>query len=172
MNTLFKTTFILILTTAILFIVSTYSPFSSANDLKRWLNVPEKEKLEFPVHKPYREKITGSWIVNIFPDQGGSFKNTVTIFKNNTLVGFDTEGLGGNGIWKKIQNKQYQIKQISLCNCRGPASAGDYTEVIANVEYIQTKDIFAGRFTTTLYTGEGDIIAVFEGDAELEALKF
>jgi hypothetical protein len=128
------------------------------------------------LHSPHTladdTSIVGSWVVQVFPDPPGPppFKNPVTSTRDGGSINYDPTFGAGHGVWKKVGDKTYATKFLTLVppGFDPPFPPETTSTVTGSLTLNKQGDELTGPFQTVFtHPTTGEEIASFTGTVVL-----
>ena len=126
----------------------------------------------YPYSKKHSSKnsLVGAWRIYVSPDGSPEEFVNYNIFHNDqTIVGFDTDGKGAVGAYRRKGKKRYVGEFSGPCGCEG-FPQGTYNQVSFDANYSKRTQELSGRFITRIIAPDGAELAVFQGSIRGEKL--
>ena len=126
----------------------------------------------YPYSKKHSSKnnLVGAWRIYVSPDgTPEEFVNYNIFHHDQTIVGFDTDGKGAVGAYRRKGKKRYVGEFSGPCGCEG-FPQGTYNQVSFDANYSKRTQELSGRFITRIISPDGAELAVFQGSIRGEKL--
>ena len=120
-----------------------------------------------------KNSLVGSWVVVGTPNTGAPpFTNLGTIHKDGTIVNSDPDFGGGHGVWKRVGDRKYAVRFLTLVPGTSPFFPPYSLITVKGVITVgKGGDTASGPFFTTFEDPNGNLLFTSEGTVDFTRIK-
>ncbi len=122
-----------------------------------------------------RQSIVGSWTIEGTPNQPGapSFVNLGSIHRDGTVVNSDPVFGSGNGIWRRVGPRSFEVKFLTLVPPNDPFfPPNTLITVRGEITVNRRGRVATGTFDTTFEDENGNLLLATDGTVTFTRIRF